>query len=1135
MMRNIVGYFSILLICGIFTNAYASLTPDLEKMLERAGTRDFIPVNIVLKEQVNSRKLLEEVKTLSKNERRKYVINKLKKFSERTQAELLSYLRNVETLGKVKNIRSLWIANLISCEATKDVIRKLAMNPEVKSIDWDEKRNMLLDVIKPSNFALPDKTIGNTPPGIEETVWNLYTINAPSVWELGYTGNGVIVGILDTGVNYNHSDLNDHVWENLDEIPNNGIDDDNNGYVDDYYGYNFAYDTSDPMDDHGHGTHCAGTIAGDGTAGIQTGVAPDAAIMSLKVLDSWGSGLESDVWEAIQYAVANGADVMSFSIGWMHAWNPDRTTWRQVLDDALAAGVISAVAAGNERDSGDPAPDNVRTPGDVPPPWINPDQPTPWGEVSDVVTVGATDINDVIAYFSSFGPVSWGNVSPFFDWDYPPGLYDPDVTAPGVNITSLDYADPNGYEYGWSGTSMATPHVAGLMALLLQSDPELTPYKIDSIIELTAVDLGSSGKDNDYGAGRIDAFAAVMAILPIRIIHTPLPDYEDPQPYYPVVAQITSQEAPLNLNALFVYYRVGNGDFISLNMLPTGNPDEYEADIPYQYPPATVSYYIYAEDTIGNNTTSPPNAPQNTYNFYIGPIVTLLYEDVESGQGEWTHQANTPNYGDQWHISTQRYHSLSHSWKCGDVGSGNYADSLDAVLVTPPISLPDYGPKKLIFWHWMFAETSSYYIGSAYDGGIVEINDGSGWQQIFPEGGYPFIQRGGSGSPLPAGTPIFSGQIPWSQVTFDLSNYSGVVQIRFRFASDRAVNYEGWYIDDIELTGPPVTPIFTRGDANTDGNVDVTDAVYILIHLFPTPMFLCERAADVNLDSILSITDVTYLLDNLFPLPSLPPPDSCGQSVLDILPCDTFPPCGWATAIEKRPSLQVKVGLEFGEIEREKGYSHIPIYVNTDGEIAAFQFKLSYDGKSQLWVENSGCVTENYDYFNSFVGENKIMVASVVSLTPSTQRKAVKYMESGKYKVAEIKIKGNEVPNFTPEEVIFSDIYGYRIVSKKTPGVKEKGKNLPRSFSLSQNLPNPFRHETEIRYTLPKEVKVKLVIYNVTGQKVRTLVSGKENAGYKSVRWDGRDDKGRRVSPGVYFYRLEAGDYESIRKLILIK
>ena len=329
-----------------------------------------------------------------------------------------------------------------------------------------------------------------------------------------------MVGHFDTGVNYNHVDLADHVWVNSAEIPGNMLDDDSNGYVDDYYGYDFANTDSDPVDDNGHGTHTAGTVAGDGTAGRNTGVAPDARIMSLKVLDYWGSGAEFDVWEAMQYAVDMGADVLTFSIGWLYYYGPDRATWRASFDGVRAAGVCAAVAAGNEGEYWMlpwwyPPPENLRTPGDVPPPWLHPDQ-TLTGGLSGVVSVGATDSSDILADFSSIGPVAWDSIAPYLDYPYNPemGLLDPDVSAPGVEVTSLRHTSNTGYVGGssWSGTSMACPHVAGLMALMLSKNPTLNPAQVDSIIELTALELGALGKDNEYGSGRIRICEAISAV-----------------------------------------------------------------------------------------------------------------------------------------------------------------------------------------------------------------------------------------------------------------------------------------------------------------------------------------------------------------------------------------------------------------------------------------------------------------------------------------------------------------------------------------------------------------------------------------------------------------------------------------------
>jgi subtilisin family serine protease len=392
----------------------------------------------------------------------------------------------------------------VSCDATGEAIRRISFIEGLRRVDLDEDEMVLID----------DGHVWDVHPvAASDTVWNVKKVRAPLAWLDGYKGSGVIVGVLDTGVNYEHVDLADHLWVNPGETAGNGVDDDGNGYIDDVYGYDFHNSDSDPDDDNGHGTHCAGTVAGDGTAGIQTGVAPEAHIMSLKVLNLFGSGSESAVWEAIQYALENGAHVMSLSIGWRHdVHDPDRGSWRLACQYALAAGVTMCVASGNERVIGAPAPDNVRTPGDVPPPWLNPAQ-TLLGGLGPVVTVGATDSLDGLASFSSYGPSEWDTMPPWLDYPYDPemGLMDPDVCGPGVSVTSLSGFGNTGYEHGWDGTSMATPHAAGAVALMLSKNWTLSPASVDSILETTAVDLGVPGKDNDYGAGRIDAYDAVFA------------------------------------------------------------------------------------------------------------------------------------------------------------------------------------------------------------------------------------------------------------------------------------------------------------------------------------------------------------------------------------------------------------------------------------------------------------------------------------------------------------------------------------------------------------------------------------------------------------------------------------------------
>jgi hypothetical protein len=181
----------------------------------------------------------------------------------------------------------------------------------------------------------------------------------------------------------------------------------------------------------------------------------------------------------------------------------------------------------------------------------------------------------------------------------------------------------------------------------------------------------------------------------------------------------------------------------------------------------------------------------------------LLSDDMESGQGPWTHAAVNDGYVDEWHLEAYRNHTGggAYSWKCGGAGAANYADFSNGALATPELCL---GPDaSLSFWHYMDAEL--YGGGNppyAWDGGIVEISTdgGSSWTQITPDGGYPYRIYPNEDSPFPGETPCYAATVGWEQEVFDLSFYSGAARIRFQFGSDGYVTEEGWYIDDVEVT-----------------------------------------------------------------------------------------------------------------------------------------------------------------------------------------------------------------------------------------------------------------------------------------------------------------------------------------------
>ncbi len=481
----------------ISTLTAAPIEPLLLEKMTQAKTDEFLPVVIALKEQFPAEQVIATVK--NKEARWRITVNGLKELSQRTQAGILAELAAYERAGKVRNVIPLWIVNAVYCEAVSEVVQKVAERPEVWFVQWDliPTENALGVAPKPASADVTGGTFSRE--------WHVRKVKADSVWLVyGYTGDGVVIGNIDTGCDYTHSDLAGHMWTD----PN---------YP--YHGWDFENNDNDPMDSNGHGTHTCGINAGDGTGGDTTGMAPKARIMTCRTKTRLNQPLpdtiaENTVFSAMQFCVApplspeNHAHVLSMSLGWMHSWNPRRALWRQAVTNVAAAGLAYFIAAGNEGSSSPP--DNVRTPGDVPGPWKHPAEMA--GGLGGAISIGATDSLDNYAYFTSWGPVSWSNVPPYNDYPYPPGLIKPDFSAPGVDVVSCRLG--GGY-VSMSGTSMATPCAAGIAALMLEKNPLLLPEEIDSIMQMSVVPRGTPPKNNTYGTGRIDAMLCIE--------NTPLP------------------------------------------------------------------------------------------------------------------------------------------------------------------------------------------------------------------------------------------------------------------------------------------------------------------------------------------------------------------------------------------------------------------------------------------------------------------------------------------------------------------------------------------------------------------------------------------------------------------------------------
>lgn len=324
------------------------------------------------------------------------------------------------------------------------------------------------------NYTLVSQAIPNDQ--FYNLQWGMTNIDAESAWDVRTDASSVIVGVIDSGVSYTHPDLAGNIWTNSGEIANNGIDDDGNGYVDDFYGYDFDNEDSDPMDDNGHGSHVAGTIGATGNNSIGVaGVAWNASLMSLKVI---GGGSNADVARAIDYATDNGAKITNNSYGYAGNNVPGSQVMSDAIGRAKNAGVLYIVAAGNSR-TGIPASDMDGSFNS----W-----PAEESKVHDnVITVAAIDEGGAFASYSH-----WGDESV-------------QIAAPGTTIAST-YT--NGQYVYSSGTSMATPHVAGAAALLWAERPDLNYLDIKAAI----LDNARPEHLDRVGDGVLDLGASMAAI-----------------------------------------------------------------------------------------------------------------------------------------------------------------------------------------------------------------------------------------------------------------------------------------------------------------------------------------------------------------------------------------------------------------------------------------------------------------------------------------------------------------------------------------------------------------------------------------------------------------------------------------------
>lgn len=412
------------------------------------------------------------------------VIGEMKEVALRTQQDIMDWLDREKAKGNVKTYESFFIVNSMHLIAKENVIKALADLEEVKHIDYNEP------IWNETPITIPSTEGNHFKTNVNQIEWNIKAVHADKVWNKGFTGKGVTVGIIDSAVDVTHPALRKKF---------KGYDSVNNTYT---YRNNFIDCTNEDNDlgynnkmDAMHGTHCMGIVLGDqensqGQKTNQIGIAPDAKFIAARVFDNNGGSSLAGFHRAAQFMLAPGGSTLDAPAVVNNSWGGGRNTEKWFEKDVEAwvkAGIFPVFASGNKSPGeSDPGPGSIAIPANY----------------RDAFAVGAVDSNFKLAYFSKRGPSPNGNYG-----------VKPEVSAPGVSIRS----SVKGGDYVYmSGTSMAAPHVTGVAALLKQAKPDISIAEMRDVLESTAVRSTDkeypSAPNYGYGYGVINAYAAVSKI-----------------------------------------------------------------------------------------------------------------------------------------------------------------------------------------------------------------------------------------------------------------------------------------------------------------------------------------------------------------------------------------------------------------------------------------------------------------------------------------------------------------------------------------------------------------------------------------------------------------------------------------------
>ena len=1126
-MKKLFLLFVIL--CSGYMFGQVEISSRLYDALENANQNDYIRVLVLLRSQVNlaalDQQLYAQKSTLQ--ERAYSVITALKENAENTQGSLKQYLNQKSESSEVFSYQSFWISNMFMVEAKPHIINELMSRLDISEIDLDA----LLELDRPE--VVKDYVDGpeSVEPGIK-------IINAHLLWAQGITGQGRIVMNIDTGVFPNHPALN-FKWRG-NHVPSN------QAWLDPSGG------TTTPNDCDGHGSHTMGTMTGWSPAtGDTIGVAPDAEWIAAKTICT--SPHTSYSVAAFQWAMdpdGNPSTITDMPDAISNSWyDPDITNecsgiYKTTLDAVEAAGIAVIFSAGNNG----PGVSTITKPKNINTNDVN------------VMCTGAIDGSayiggntNPIASFSSRGPSLCGGTGSL--------LIKPEVSAPGVDVRSSGSA--TGYTV-LSGTSMASPHVAGAVALLKQFAPNLTGKQILEALYNTAIDLGTAGEDNNYGRGLIDVYAAFLSlgtadstapdpITDLTII-TPTSNSLTLQwtvPYDSSMNGVRGYDIRYSTSPITDTTAFNNATQLPFNEIPNayGELETYQVN---GLTPATPYYFsIKSRDVWSNWSTLSNNASGTTLD---APVIAVNPGSI--------HQVLQP-MGTV--IDTITVSNVSVN-----------ASTLDFTVSLANNTFPEASVStRLIPKYNTLAETNEVSLkdkpteinGISIDGSGGPDNFGYKWKDSNDPNGPQYIWYDITTNPnstqvtFPNGT-LDDGYTNAMPIGFNFNfygvDYSNVCLSTNGFLSFTNISDAAYSNVQIPTTGAPDNMIaffWDDLDGRTQGTVHQLhdgNKYYIQftnwqkyngtgsltfqivlnqsgkIEIYYNNMNATLNSATVGIennnatDGLQVVYNANYIANNLA-LQFAADPDWLSNNI------------SGGTIFNGN---SVDIELTFHSEDYPGGtYSMDVVFNSNDPVSPEVVVPVSMD-ISTIPVELTSFVA-NTD-------KNNITLKWATATETNNSGFQIERKLNGSEKWESVSFVNGKGTTSEINSYIYQDNglavgkYLYRLKQIDYDGTSEYSSIIeadvitPEEYMLFQNYPNPFNPSTTIEYSLPERANVNISIYSAIGELVMTLVNGTVDAGYQKAVFNAAG-----LTSGTYIYRIQASNsgkvFTDTKKMILIK